>query len=94
METLLIKVDTKENKEFLRELVHKFSFVLEVKSNSPENPVAEIKNVEGSLHAFSEQEKSENIKASAVDFVNKWTGFLKVDDVEKAKLDYLLEKYK
>lgn len=31
---------------------------------------------------------------SAVDFVNKWAGFLKEDDVEKAKLDYLLEKYR
>ena len=33
-------------------------------------------------------------KLSASDFVNKWAGFLKNDDVEKSKYDYLSEKYK
>ncbi len=30
----------------------------------------------------------------AVDFVNKWAGFLKNHDTEKSKFDYLSEKYK
>ena len=38
------------------------------------------------------REKRKELKA--VDFVNKWAGFLKNDDIEKSKYDYLSEKYK
>lgn len=30
----------------------------------------------------------------ATDFVNKWAGFLKNDDIDDIKYDYLSEKYK
>jgi len=36
--------------------------------------------------------KEKEIKA--VDFVNRWAGFLKNEDIEKSKYDYLSEKYK
>jgi hypothetical protein len=88
METLLIKVDTKENKAFLRELLQKFDFVVEVevKSDSPKNPIAETTNVGGLLKAYADKEMTKDKKTSAVDFVNKWAGFLKEIDVEKSQI--------
>lgn len=96
MEKLLIKVDTKENGAFLKELLQKLNFVVEVEleSDLPKKIEDEITNVGGLLQRFGNKEMIEDKKPSAVDFVNKWAGFLKEDDMEKAKLNYLLEKYK
>ena len=33
-------------------------------------------------------------KSAATDFVNKWAGFFQSDDTDKAKYNYLSEKYK
>ncbi|WP_340105403.1 hypothetical protein [Rhodohalobacter sp. 8-1] len=40
----------------------------------------------------SEKEKDSKMKAS--EFVNKWAGFLSDEDTDKAKQDYLTEKYR
>ncbi len=39
------------------------------------------------------KEEQRKFNTSAVDFVNKWEGFLKNVDIEDAKYKYLLEKY-
>ena len=59
METLHIKVDTKENKDFLRELLRKFDFVVEVEvqSDASNKMVAERKNVGGFLNSYADKEK-------------------------------------
>ncbi len=56
----------------------------------PHNPKLFDQEVETFI--FS-KEMPEEKKTSAVEFVNKWTGFLKEEDLEKANLNYLLEKY-
>jgi hypothetical protein len=65
METLHIKVDTKENKDFLRELLQKFNFVVDVEaqSDSPKKTVAEIKNVGGFLNSYADKEKIKEEKS-------------------------------
>jgi hypothetical protein len=59
METLLIKVDTKENQAFLRELLLKFNFVFEVggKSESVEKSELLTRNVAGVLNAYADMAK-------------------------------------
>lgn len=39
------------------------------------------------------KEEQRKFNTSAVDFVNKWEGFLKNVDIEDAKYKYLMEKY-
>ncbi len=59
METLLVKVDTKKNQTFLRELLLKFDFVLEV-GGKPET-VGHLepgeKNAAGILSAYADKSK-------------------------------------
>jgi len=38
------------------------------------------------------KKREERKELKAVDFVNKWAGFLKNDDIEKSKYDYLSEE--
>ena len=39
------------------------------------------------------KEEQRKFRTSAIDFVNKWKGFLKNVDTEDAKYKYLMEKY-
>ncbi len=59
MEILLVKVDTKENQAFLKELLLKFNFVVEVegKSDSVHNALNASKNVAGILNSYSDKDK-------------------------------------
>jgi hypothetical protein len=59
MEILLVKVDTKENQAFLRELLLKFNFVVEVegKSDSVQNALNVSKNVAGIFNSYSDKDK-------------------------------------
>ncbi|KPQ13969.1 MAG: toxin-antitoxin system antidote component [Algoriphagus marincola HL-49] len=59
MEQLLIKVDTKENGAFLRELLQKFNFVVEIEQKTEEvqNSTTIEKNVGGALESYGDKEK-------------------------------------
>ena len=65
MEMLVVKIDSKKNSSFLKKLLLKFSFVLEVKSTTSEDvhSVPEKINVAGSLNKFSDLSKMKNEKA-------------------------------
>ena len=57
----------------------------------PVSPVLYDKEVDVII-LLKNNKKEKEIKA--VDFVNRWAGFLKNEDIEKSKYDYLSEKYK
>ena len=65
MEMLVVKIDSKKNSSFLKKLLLKFNFVLEVKSTTSEDvhSVPEKINVAGSLNKFSDLSKMKNEKA-------------------------------
>jgi hypothetical protein len=65
METLLVKVDNKKNSSFLRKLLRKFNFVVEVKTTPSDEPytIPEIVNVAGRLHSYSNPSKKKSEKA-------------------------------
>ena len=44
--------------------------------------------------SITSKTKEAVIKSSATEFVEKWAGFFQSEDTEKAKYDYLSEKYK
>ncbi len=56
----------------------------------PINPNLYEKEVDIIIITKEEQRK---FRTSAIDFVNKWEGFLKNVDIEDAKYKYLMEKY-
>ncbi len=60
METLIIKVDNKENLAYLRELLLKLNFVIEIdgESSSKQNQITEYPNVGGKLHSYSDLSKA------------------------------------
>lgn len=45
---------------------------------------------------IKQKTSSENFTSDskALDFVNRWKGFLKNQDIDDARFDYLMEKYK
>lgn len=59
METLMVKVDNKKNSSFLKKLLQKFSFVVEVKSTPSEeaDTLTDKVNVAGRLNSFSDLSK-------------------------------------
>lgn len=59
METLIIKVDNKKNLAYLKELLLKFNFVVEIDadSHSEQNQFTGHQNVEGILSSFSDVNK-------------------------------------
>ncbi|WP_289029012.1 hypothetical protein [uncultured Algoriphagus sp.] len=65
METLLVKVDTKKNQSFIRELLLKFDFVLEVgdQSEMAEDSESGKRNAAGILKAYADKDKLKNEKA-------------------------------
>jgi hypothetical protein len=65
METLLVKVDNKKNSSFLRKLLLKFNFVVEVKTTASTEAYTspEKVNVAGRLHSFADFSKNKNEKA-------------------------------
>ncbi len=59
METLIVKVDNKKNRTFLKKLLHKFGFVIEVKTKpsiKSTNPTHTI-NVAGKLHQYANPDR-------------------------------------
>ncbi|EKB48630.1 hypothetical protein B879_02788 [Cecembia lonarensis LW9] len=65
METLLVKVDNKKNSSFLRKLLLKFNFVVEVKTtaSSESYTFPEIVNVAGRLRSYADPSKKNSEKA-------------------------------
>lgn len=65
METLLVKVDTKKNQSFIRELLLKFDFVLEVGDHSEmaEDSESGKRSAAGILKAYADKDKLKNEKA-------------------------------
>jgi accessory colonization factor AcfC len=59
METLIIKVDNKKNLAYLKELLLKFNFVVEIDadSHSEKNQLTGYQNVAGRLSSFSDVKK-------------------------------------
>lgn len=59
METLIIKVDNKKNLAYLKELLLKFNFVVEIDSEgySEQNQFSEQQYVAGRLSSFSDVKK-------------------------------------
>lgn len=59
METLIIKVDNKKNLAYLKELLLKFNFVVEIDadSHSEQNQLTGYQNVAGRLSSFSDVKK-------------------------------------
>lgn len=59
METLIIKVDNKKNLAYLKELLLKFNFVVEidVDTHSEQNQLTGYQNVAGRLSSFSDVKK-------------------------------------
>jgi accessory colonization factor AcfC len=59
METLIIKVDNKKNLAYLKELLLKFNFVVEIDADphSEQNQLTGYQNVAGRLSSFSDVNK-------------------------------------
>ncbi|MDO8965711.1 hypothetical protein [Algoriphagus sp.] len=59
METLIVKVDNKKNQAYLKELLLKLNFVVEVntESFSEQNQLSGYPNVAGKLHTYSDANK-------------------------------------
>jgi hypothetical protein len=72
-----------------------YKFTTKISSNGiiqlPYNP--ELFDQEVEILIFPKEVAGEK-NTSAVDFVNKWAGFLTETDPEEAKLNYLQEKHK
>ncbi len=58
----------------------------------PSRPELYDKEVEVIIVPKAEEDEKKTTKAT--DFVKKWAGFLKNNDTDKSKYDYLSEKYK
>ena len=59
METLIVTVDNKKNLSYLKELLLKLNFVVEINTqpSSKQNQVIEHQNVAGKLHSYSNVDK-------------------------------------
>ncbi len=62
METLVVTVDTKKNVNFLKKLLLKFNFVIDIKSRSSDRKPKAIINVAGKLHAYADPSKQKQEK--------------------------------
>ncbi len=59
METLIVKVDSKKNLEYLKELLLKLNFVVEIDAepSAEQNQFTEYQNVAGKLRSYSDVAK-------------------------------------
>lgn len=65
METIIVKVDTKENQVYLKELLLKFNFVMEVDGESVtlQKELADSKNVAGILNTYADKTKLKEVES-------------------------------